>query len=377
MSGSTFRARPSDARRATLIALLSVAGLLGTAASPALAASPPNVSTPFPAVAVAPGAKVSFDLTVTSAPATTVRLATEGLPAGWTSTIRGGGYQVVAVSAGTAAGKVTLEIDVPADATPGRVPATVRATSSGGTSTLNLEVQVNPTAGGEVTLASDFPSLSGASGTTFTFTLTLTNDTPEDRTFAVSASGPDGWQVQASPSGQTQASSVPVKASSSATITVTATEGGQEVDAQLSVEIIGQYQMTLTTPDQRLNAQGTAGSPIDLQLVVQNSGTAPLQGVKLTATPPSGWTVKFSPADTVDSIAPSSSQTITATVTPSNQAIAGDYVATFTATASQTTASQDIRYTIDTSLTWAIVGIGLIVLAFLGLGWVFQRFGRR
>jgi len=396
VSGSTFRARPSDARRATLIALLSVAALLGTAASPALAASPPNVSTPFPAVAVAPGAKVSFELTVTSAPATTVRLATEGLPAGWTSKIRGGGYQVVAVSAGTgsAAGKVTLEIDVPADATPGRVPATVRATSSGGTSTLNLEVQVNPTAGGEVTLASDFPSLSGASGTTFTFTLTLTNDTPEDRTFAVSASGPDGWQVQASPSGQTQASSVPVKASSSATITVTAnppasvpagqypitvkaTEGGQEVDAQLSVEIIGQYQMTLTTPDQRLNAQGTAGSPIDLQLVVQNSGTAPLQGVKLTATPPSGWTVKFSPADTVDSIAPSSSQTITATVTPSSQAIAGDYVATFTATASQTTASQDIRYTIDTSLTWAIVGIGLIVLAFLGLGWVFQRFGRR
>ena len=64
-------------------------------------------------------------------------------------------------------------------------------------------------------------------------------------------------------------------------------------------------------------------------------------------------------------------------MTPSNQAIAGDYVATFTATASQTTASQDIRYTIDTSLTWAIVGIGLIVLAFLGLGWVFQRFGRR
>ena len=228
MSGSTFRARPSDARRATLIALLSVAGLLRTAASPALAASPPNVSTPFPAVAVAPGAKVSFDLTVTSAPATTVRLATEGLPAGWTSTIRGGGYQVVAVSAGTgsAAGKVTLEIDVPADAAPGRVPATVRATSSGGTSTLNLEVQVNPTAGGEVTLASDFPSLSGASGTTFTFTLTLTNDTPEDRTFAVSASGPDGWQVQASPSGQTQASSVPVKASSSATLPVTSNPPG-------------------------------------------------------------------------------------------------------------------------------------------------------
>ncbi|MGZ8528129.1 MAG: NEW3 domain-containing protein, partial [Candidatus Limnocylindrales bacterium] len=64
-------------------------------------------------------------------------------------------------------------------------------------------------------------------------------------------------------------------------------------------------------------------------------------------------------------------------ITPSDQAIAGDYVVSFSAAASEATTSQDIRVTVETSLTWAIVGIALIVLVFVGLGWVFQRFGRR
>lgn len=400
MSGSTsFVAhgpRPrSGSTRATLIALLAGAAML-VAPAGVSAASPPRVTTPYPSVAVSPGTKVAFDLTVTAARSETVKLATEGLPDGWTATLRGGGYEVTAVAAGpgSAAGKVTLEVDVPDSVTTGRFPITVRATASEGDATLPLEIQVNVAAGREVQMTSDFPSLSGASGTTFTFNLTLANDTPEDRTFAVAASGPAGWQVQARPSGEAQAASLPVKAGATATLSVTAdppdtvpagqypivvkaTQGGQEVDAQLSVEIIGQYALTLTSPDQRLNAQGTAGSPIDFQLEVQNTGTAPLQAITLTATPPSGWKVDFSPAATVDAIAPGTSQTVTAKMTPSDQAIAGDYVVSFSAAATEATASQDVRVTVETSLTWAIVGISLIVLVFVGLGWVFRRFGRR
>ena len=361
-----------------------------------LAATPPTITTPYPAVAVAPGAKVTFDLTVGADTTTTVKLATDGVPTGWKATLRGGGYEITAIAAGPGAqaGKATLEIDVPADAAPGRYGLTVRAISSGGTTIRPLEVLVNPTAGGEVTLTSDFPSLSGPSSTTFTFTLTLTNDTPEDRTFAVSAAGPTGWQVQARPSGDAQAASVPVKAGASATISVSAnppdtapageypiavkaTQGGQEVSADLSVEITGTYALTLTTPDQRLSAQGTVGNPIQVQLVVQNSGTAPVQAVKLSATPPTGWKVAFAPADTVDSLDPDATQTVTATITPSDQAIAGDYVVGFTATASEATSTQQFRITVDSSLTSALVGIAIIVLVFLGLGWVFQRYGRR
>lgn len=388
---------PRRARAASLAAAVVLAGtatLIGIA--PAAAATPPKVSTPYPSVAVSPGTKVSFELTVTTSQTETVKLATERLPDSWTATLRGGGYDITAVAAGpgSSAGKATLEVDVPATAAAGRFPINVRASSSSGDATLALEIQVNAAAGGQVQMTSDFPSLSGASGTTFTFNLTLANDTPEDRTFAVSASGPSGWQVQARPSGEAQAASLPVKAGATATLSVTAdppdtvpagaypivvkaTQGGQEVDAQLSVQIIGQFAMTLSSPDQRLNAQGTAGSPIDFQLQVQNTGTAPLQAVKLTATPPSGWKVDFAPGATIDSIDPGSSQTVTARMTPSDQAIAGDYVVHFDAAATDATAAQDIRVTVETSLTWAIVGIGLVVLVFVGLAWVFRRYGRR
>lgn len=396
VSRSLVRVPTAGRRALSLAAALAIAALLVGGPAAVGAASTLTVTTAYPSVSVTAGTKVSFDLTITTSSTDTVKLAAERLPSGWSATIRGGGYEVTAVTAGsgTAAGHATLEIDVPATAQPGSFPMTLRATGSDSEATLALEIKVNPQAGGEVSMTSDFPSLSGASGTSFTFTLTLNNDTPQDRTFAVSAQGPDGWQVTASPAGETQASSVAVKASSSSTITVTAnapstvpagpypivvkaTEGGHEVDAPLSVNIIGSYQLTLTTPDQRLNAEGTAGGAIPFQLVVQNSGTAPLTAVKLSATPPTGWKITFSPSDTIASVAAQSSQTITATITPSDQAIAGDYVVTFSASNAQASGTQDIRVTVDTSLTWAIVGIGLVVLAFVGLGWVFNRFGRR
>jgi len=396
VSWSSSFVRHTPRRRASSLALLGA--LMTVLAAPAgvHAAAAPRLSTPYPAVSVAPGAKVSFELTVSAATEQAVRLTVGRLPDGWKSVLRGGGYEVTAVTAGpgSAAGKATLEVDVPADAAPTRAAFSVDASSPAGSDTLHLEIEVNAAAGGQVTLASDFPSLSGASGTTFTYTLTLTNETPQDRTFAVAAAGPDGWQVGARPSGDAQAASLPIKAGSSATISVTATppdtvpagtypisvkatEGGQEIDAQLSAEVIGQYKLSLSTPDGRLNAQGTAGGPIELQLVLRNTGTAPLQSVKLTSTPPSGWKVDFTPSATLDGLAPQTSQTVTARMTPSDQAIAGDYVVTFTASTSQATSSQDIRVTVETSLTWAIVGVGLIVLTFLGLGWVFRRFGRR
>lgn len=395
-SWSLLRARSVGRRALTLAGALAVVALLVGGPAAVGAASGLTVTTPYPSVSVTAGSKVSFDLTVTSSATDTVKLAVERLPSGWSSTLRGGGYEITAVTAGSgsAAGHATLEVDVPANAQPGPYPVDVGASGVDGSAKLPLEIRVNPEAGGTVTLSADFPSLSGASGTTFTFTLTLTNDTPQDRTFAISANGPDGWQVSARPSGEAQASSIAVKASSSSTITVTAsppstvpagaypivvkaTEGGHEVDAPLQVAIIGSYELALTTPDQRLNAEGTAGGAIPFQLVVQNSGTAPLTAVKLTATPPTGWKVTFSPSDTLDSIDAGTSKTVTANITPSDQAIAGDYLVTFSATNAQASGTQDIRVTVDTSLTWAVVGIGLVVLAFVGLGWVFRRFGRR
>ncbi len=68
----------------------------------------------------------------------------------------------------------------------------------------------------------------------------------------------------------------------------------------------------------------------------------------MSATAPTGWTVKFDPATVA---VPAGKQVnVVAHVTPSGDAIAGDYVTTFKATAPVASASTDIRVTIETSL---------------------------
>jgi uncharacterized repeat protein (TIGR01451 family) len=135
--------------------------------------------------------------------------------------------------------------------------------------------------------------------------------------------------------------------------------------------------MTLSTPNSNLAAHGAAGSATEQQFTVTNTGTAPITGVKLTGTLPSNWKVEFTP-DTIDSIAPDGVETITAKITPTGDAIAGDYALTFHATATEAARDDaELRFTIETSILGAIIGAGLIAVAIGGLYWVFRRYGRR
>jgi uncharacterized repeat protein (TIGR01451 family) len=399
-SGGRFT-RVSGRRVGRMLALTGVAGVLVAstfaAAGPIAAADNLLLTTPYPSVSVAPGSKASFDLTVVTANPTRVDLALSGVPTGWTATLNGGGYVVSAVLAqASAPPTVRLDVKVPADAQNQTYHMQVTATSGTLRSDLAIDVNVSATAAGDVTLTTDFPSLNGPSSQTFSFNLTLKNDTAQDLTFGLNAQGPTGWTVTAKPTSQTQASTFQVNAGESAgvtvsadpptdiaagsyPITVSATAGDRNVGGQLQVEITGQYGMTLTTPDGRLNATGSAGSVISRPMTIQNTGTAPLTNVTVTDTVPSGWKVTYDPAGPIASIAPNGTANVTALITPSSNAIAGDYATTFTANApdSSTTSSADIRITVETPLNWLLVGAGLIVLVLLGLGWVFQRYGRR
>ncbi|MEA2610264.1 MAG: hypothetical protein QOJ75_2507 [Chloroflexota bacterium] len=358
------------------------------------AANAVELTTPYPAVAVAPGAKVTFDLSVKTPAAARVSLSLSKLPTDWTATLRGGGFVIDGVQTnGTAAAAVTLDVGVPASATAGSQRITVTASSGGTTTPLDLDFRVTPSAAGSVTLTTDFPQLKGVSSTSFSFNLTLANDTPDDLTFGVVAGGPDGWTVTAQLTSQAQAASIVVKAGSTTSIgvtakapadatagtfpiTVDATSGSKTAHADLSIEITGSYSLTLTTPDGRLNANATAGGTTDLSVVVTNTGTADVAGVALSAAAPTGWTVTFDPA-TVDVPAGGAPVQATAHLKPSADAIAGDYVTTFRATSPSASATADIRVTIETSLLWGAVGIALIALVVLGLWWTFRRYGRR
>jgi uncharacterized repeat protein (TIGR01451 family) len=379
------------------LAALGVGLVLAMALAPtALAATPAlSISTPYPAVTVGPGSSVSFDLTVKTADAQRVALAVSGVPTGWSVSLHGGGFLVdgVLTEANTAA-TVRLDVRVPPDAAAGTSRIVVTATAGSLSDALPIDLKVESQAGGDVTVTADFENLQGSSNSTFTFNLTVNNNTAQDLTFAANAAGPDGWTVTAAWASQAQAASAVVKSGSTSSvtvtakapagaaagkypITVTATSGSTKVVKNLEVDVTGSYSMTLSTPNQVLSTHGTAGAEIDQQLTITNTGTAPLANVSISATPPSGWTVTFSPAPPFSSVAPNQSQTVTAKIVPSSDAIAGDYSITFSASNDQANASQDLRVTVETSILFGLIGVAAIIAVLAVLWFVFQRYGRR
>jgi uncharacterized membrane protein len=153
------------------------------------------------------------------------------------------------------------------------------------------------------------------------------------------------------------------------------TSGSEKAHADLKVTITGSYSLAMSTPSGVLSMNGSAGTATDLTLTLTNSGTADIPGVAMTSSAPTGWVVTFDPTP-VDVPAGQTVQVV-AHVTPSSDAITGDYVATMTGTSSLATAKTDIRVTVQTSSLWGVIGIGLIAIILIGLWLVFRRFGRR
>jgi uncharacterized repeat protein (TIGR01451 family) len=386
------------ARRASFTAALVISSLVLAIFAPTVgAANGLEVTTPFPAVAVAPGNKVSFDLTVDSTRTADIALSLNGVPSGWTASLIGGGYVVdgVAVSP-SKPGEVRLDVNIPSDATNGSSTIRVNARGGGAEDVLPITVRVNAEAAGALSLTTNTPELTGASDKSFKFDLQFKNDTAQDVTVSATAAGPTDWDIETTLTGATDAASTVVKAGASQSISVTAkapegtaadtypikvtaTAGDRTVDADLSIAVTGSYGMELSTPGDVLSTRGSAGSATTQTFEITNNGTAPITGVKLEGTPPSGWTVTIDPADGLQSIDPQQVGRINATITPSGDAVAGDYVITFKTTSTENTTgdSADIRFTVETSPIWAFVGIALIALILGGLYYVFRTYGRR
>jgi uncharacterized membrane protein len=371
-----------------LAVLASVVG-----ATPAGAAEGIVLTTPYPAVAVAPGDQVSLEVTIDTSTGGRVDLSVTGTPPEWTATLRGGGFAVDSVeTTRSAAAKVTLDVSVPESATAGSHRLTVSGRQGAAVTNLPIDIRIEPAVAGSIALTTDVPQLKGASDASFPFTLTLSNDTPDEQPFSVVATGPVGWTVTAQVGSQAQAASVVIDAGSTSTVTVNAkaapdtppgvypiaveaTGGSHQTSAELAVEITGSYALALSTSDGVLNTTANAGQPTEMTMVLTNTGTAPIEGVTLAATAPSGWTVTFDPP-TVD-VQPNVPAQSVATITPSGDAIAGDYNTTVRATAPVADASSQIRVTVETSLLWGLVGVALIAIVLVGLWWTFRRFGRR
>ncbi len=212
-------------RRRLAALLLSAGLLLITGMAPVVASAATfDLTTPYPSITIQPGNTVTFALDITVPAAETVGLPSAGTPSGWTANIRGGGNIVSSVYAGgLTAAAVDLSIVGPQAATAGTSTLTVDATAGPGDRHLPVEVTVLGTTGGAVTLTSDFPKLSGAASSTFTYSVTLTNTGTQKETYTLVGQGPDGWTVAVHPSSNAQALTDTVEGGANDTLSVTAT----------------------------------------------------------------------------------------------------------------------------------------------------------
>jgi uncharacterized membrane protein len=389
-----------------MLAILTIAGLALALAGAAIADASPapspgyrglGLTTPFPNQTVRAGEPVTLTVTVKNygLPPQVVNLSVVQRAAGWSVTFEGGGRPIGAVSVPTdQETTLTARLEPPSGARRGTFRFLLAAQGQDAAARLPITLRFGDVRPSRLSMSAELPVLRGSGGSSFKYRLTLRNESDQDLLVNLDAQTPRGFQVTFTPAfGSQQVTSLPMKAGESRdldtevslpqnvaagnyAVTARAGSGQARAEIKLTLQVTGRPELSITTPEGRLSGRANAGSATSVKLSVRNRGTAPARNVEVSSFEPSGWKVQFEPAK-VDEIAPNADKEVTATITPPQKAIAGDYMLTLRANAGDQSASADFRVTVDTPRTWGIISI-LIIAAALGvLAFVISRYGRR
>jgi uncharacterized membrane protein len=353
--------------------------------------------TDYPAVSVRPGATSTISLRLQNYRESPERLAlsVSGVPTGWTATLLGGG-QPVAAAMPTTNGSVSLQlrVDVPANAAMGTQTLTVTAQGEGTNVSLPIAVTLAKELPAKLSVEAKLPALRGTAKSSFEYQMTIKNDSGKNLLVGLAAQAPPNFDTSFTEAyGSQELSSIPVEAGQSKDVKlkvrppstvgagrypVTMRVSAEDATAQAQVEldITGQPRLSLSGREGRMSAEATAGKEATIPVIVTNTGTAPAEDIELSGTGPTGWKITFEPK-TIDRLAPDQNREVQALVTPSDKAIAGDYVANLRASSRGESASGQFRITLATSTYWGIAGVGIIAIALLVLLGAVARFGRR
>lgn len=356
------------------------------------------LTTPHPELAIRPGKTESIPLTLRNAnlPPQRASLQVSGVPDGWQWSLKGGNREVSAVIvAPNATQEVNLELTPPEGVGGESVPIDIKARYGNATADLPLVVKLsNADEGAGLELKSELPALRGTASSTFSFRMEVTNDGAEESLFNLVANAPEGFQTRFKRGyGSEEITGLPIEAGSSENVTLEVTPprsapagrypvvmevsgGGTSTSTELSIEVTGQPEVTLTGPQERLSGEAVAGKESRFPFTLVNTGSAPASDIELAANPPSGWKVEFEP-ERVNMIAPDATSQVNVKITPSERAIAGDYMVTVRATGGLVSESAQFRVKVNASTVWGMAGLGVIAAAALVLGMAVMRYGRR
>jgi uncharacterized membrane protein len=355
------------------------------------------ISTPFPAFHAPAGEAVTLDLNVHNAgsPPQAVALQLERAPNGWSAAFLGEGKRVqsvfVAPDEKTA---VKLRLDPSPKILAGTHRFEVVAVGAGSKFRLPIEVTIGQSLAPRLSLKPELPELRGSPSTDFDFKVAVRNDGGEDATVRFDVQAPEGFRTKVSEQyGSQELPSLPLKAGEQKTVSVkitplsgvkqgkypallVATSGKAQAKAELALDVSGEPKLELTGSGERLSASAQAGTETAIDVQISNRGSAPAQDIKLEANAPSGWKVSFQP-ERIEAVAPNETFTAKALVTPSDKAIAGDYMLGMRAIHNGGNKSSDFRVTVRTSTLWGVAGIAIIAAALIVLVAAMLRYGRR
>ncbi len=358
--------------------------------------------TEYSAVVVPVGESVRMDLTVENKGKRdeTVALKFKSVPKGWQAKLIGGNFTVTGVS--VPAGKtrtLTFTADPDKNVGPGTYAFDLEGITADGqltaSQTLTITARERSRMGAQdIQITTSYPVLKGQTDATFEFSLDVANKSENDRTFNLSAQVPEKWDVNFKPAYESkQISSLRIRGGSSQTVAVQITpqrdtqagqypilvrinSGESQAEAKLMVVLTGIYRLDAGTPTGLLSLDAVRGKAATMSLVIKNTGSAVNHNISLSAFNPENWKVAFKP-DKIESLDPGAIKQVEVTITPSTEALVGDYSVALSVDGEKASKTVEMRVTVKAPTAWGWIGVGLIVAVIAGMGGLFAWFGRR
>ena len=348
--------------------------------------------TPYTKISVNPGEAIDYPIDVinNTKQLQDVEISISGMPRGWNYTIKSSTWNVGQIAVLPAERKTfQLRVEVPLKVKKGTYRFKVRA---GTVSELPIVVIVSEEGTFKTEFTCDMPNMQGAANSAFTFNTNLKNRTSDKQLYAVMAYAPRGWNITFKANYQA-VTSVNVEPNSTTNISieikppenveagtykipVNATTSTTSANLDLEMVVTGSFKMDLSTPTGMVSTSITAGHEKRIELVVSNTGSAPLSDITFDKTAPLNWDVTYDPKK-VDKLLPGKTAQVFATIKADKKAIAGDYITNLEARTPETSAKITFRISVETPMLYGWVGI-FIILAALGSVWyLFRKYGRR
>ena len=355
----------------------------------------------YSGVTVSKGETVRLDLTLENQGRKdeTIDVTISKIPKEWKATLKGGSYMVSGMYVPNGKTRnLALTLEPEKSVGVGTYQFVIDSKTADGkfTSTQTLTVTVKPRTevAEDIQLTTSYPVLRGQPDAKFEFSVDVMNKSEGDRTFNLSAVGPEKWEMNFKPSyetkqisslrikgGQSQAVAVEVTplrdaAAGEYPIMVTVSSGDKKAQAKLMVALTGIYKLDAGTPTGILSLEAMPGKPANLSVFVKNTGSAVNRNVTFSSFKPENWDVTFKP-EKLDALEPGALKQIEVTIKPATQALVGDYSVGLLINGEKADKTIEIRTTVKASTAWGWIGVGVILLVIGGLSGLFIWLGRR